>query len=370
MKVLPLRLISFERKIYVHSDFSCNEYGLVGNEVLTINKIPVGEVVRRALKYVSVDGFNDNARFKAVVEDDLALYHNLIFGESSEFQIECIDQISGQHISKTLSAIPYSEFQQRYDTREGFPWSLTRIDSTASAVLTIRNFNNMVKSGDKKMFFNKVMEDFFRQIRSWKVSSLIVDIRFNGGGELKNAILLYSYLAKTSFQFTQSVEMASITPPTYIQFTNYEKALKFAPIDAHYVAKKSEKVFVVSDHFSQKMVDPKQDNFEGKLILLINGNTASAAGALASRIKSDRRGLIVGEENRDNYIGFSAGVPVVLTLPHSGVEVSIPIRKFGYVSGKDTGRGVEPDYQVRSTAVNFFKEKTAVVAYAVELLKK
>jgi hypothetical protein len=369
MTVFPLRVISFEGKVYVYKDLSGNHGKLIGSEIKTINDVPVNEVVDKAIKHVSVDGFNDNARFKAVVEDDLALYYSLLYGQSSQFEIEFANESWQKSLKQKLQGITYHEFLSKYDLGDEFPWSLHKIDSSDAALLTIRSFNTFAYEGDKKIYFHKIIADFFAAIKAWGVNKLVLDIRFNGGGELKNSILLYSFLVKTSVQFTKQIEMASIVPPFYVQFTNYRQALKYDPIHADQATKKSDRTFYISDHFSQKYVEPKKERFNGKLILLINGNTASAAGALASCIRNDKRGLIVGEENRDNYTGFSAGVPIILTLPYSGVVVTIPIRKFTYAVTEDTGRGVIPDYTVPSTAEDFFKQKNVAVDFALELFK-
>jgi hypothetical protein len=369
LQVLPLRLISFKEKVYIHKDLSRDHSNLVGAEVKSINGISVDEIVHTSLKYVSVDGFNDNARFKAVVEDDLSLYYGLVWGGRPQFQIDITYPASNQPSREILRGISYDEFLSRYDQGEEFPWSLTRIDSLKAALLTVRSFNQAAYNGQEKKYFHHVIDDFFHQIQDLNLDHLILDIRFNGGGELKNSILLYSYLNSTSFQFAKQIEMASIAPPTYVRLTNYKNALKLAPIDRDRARRLSERVFYIEGHFSQENVHPKKNNFRGKLIVLVNGNTASAAGALASCIKNDNRGLIVGEENRDNYTGFSAGVPVILTLPHSGITVSIPIRKFTYASGEDTGRGAVPHYWVPSTADDFFNHSDAVLEFALGLLK-
>lgn len=368
--VLPLRLISFEGKVYVYRDLDGYAKDLRGVEIKTINDMPVDRIVQKAMQYVSVDGFNDTARFKAVVEDDLALYYALIYGESEKFRIEVADGDSHETWETNLSGIPYREFLLRYDQEEEFPWSSNKVDSSSTAVLTVRSFNNFAYNGGKKEYFHKTMKDFFKKVKEWKAERLILDIRFNGGGELKNAILLYSYLADAPFQFTKELEMASITAPSYAEFTNYQQALKFAPIDAKRSIRKSDKVFEITGHFSQRIQSPGKDSFKGELIVLVNGNTASAAGALASCIKNDKRGLIVGEENRDNYTGFSAGIPVVLTLPYSGITVSVPLRKFTYAEGADTGRGVEPDYMAPSTPRDFFNAENEVLNFAIEQLRK
>lgn len=368
LSVFPLRLIAFEEKVYISKDLGNDDKNIVGRRVGTINDVPVEEIVRKSLKYASVDGFNNSARFKAIVEDDFALYYGLIYGGSKKFKIRFAD--NAMPLEAELRGIAYQEFLTNYDKNEEFPWSLTRLDSSGTALLTIRSFNNIAYMAGKKMYFDKTIEGFFRAVKNWHIEHLILDIRFNGGGELKNSIFLYSFLANTSFQFTKQIEMASIAPPSYAHLTNYKKALKYGPINRKHVFKKSEKVFEISKHFSQDFQDLQETHFAGKLIVLVNGNTASSAGALASCIKNDKRGVIVGEENRDNYTGFAAGVPVVLTLPYSGITVSIPIRKFTYATGPDTGRGVMPDYVFASTAEDFFENRTSVFDIAMELLKK
>lgn len=368
LSVFPLRLIAFEEKVYISKDLGRNDKSIVGRQIGTINDVPVEAIVHKSLPYASVDGFNNSARFKAIVEDDLALFYGLIYGGSKKFKIRFADDAMPS--ASEFEGIAYQEFLTNYDKDEEFPWSLTRLDSSGTALLTIRSFNNIAYMAGKKMYFDRTIEGFFHAIKNWRIEHLILDIRFNGGGELKNSIFLYSFLANKSFQFTKRIEMASIAPPSYAHLTNYNKALRYGPIKRKHVFKRSEKVFEISKHFSQDFQDLQEKRFAGKLIVLVNGNTASSAGALASCIKNDKRGLIVGEENRDNYTGFAAGVPVVLTLPYSGITVSVPIRKFTYATGPDTGRGVVPDYFFASTAVDFFENRTSVFDIAMELVEK
>lgn len=368
LSVLPFRLIALEGKVYVNKFLSAPDTSLAGYEIKSINGIPVVEIVNKSMQYVSVDGFNDYARFKAVVEDDLALYYGLIYGGSKLFKIIFVDLSGSPTEEKVFDAITYKDFLSRYDQREPFPWSLERFDST-TVLLTVRTFNNTAVFEGKNFSFAEVIDGLFEQIKKLGAKRLILDIRFNGGGELKNSILLYRYLAESPFQFTKHLEMASLSPPTYVQLTNYDKALRYAPINSKNAAKKSERVYEVFGHFSQVPQQLMDNYFKGKLIVLINGNTASAAGALASCVKNDKRGLIVGEENRDNYTGFSAGVPVILTLPYSRITVSIPIRKFTYALGRDNGRGVMPDYFYASAARSFFRPQEECLDFLKELFK-
>jgi C-terminal processing protease CtpA/Prc len=266
-----------------------------------------------------------------------------------------------------MQGISNAQFIAHYPHNTSFPWSLQKIDTLNAALLRIGSLDNFALSDNKKIFFKNFLEDSFNEIKKWKVENLILDLRNNGGGELKNSILLYSYLANGSFQFSKEIEISSITPPTYVQYTNYDKAIKFNPIKFKSVVKKEETVFYLNEHFSMIKTQPASSCFKGNLFVMIR-NTASSAGCLAAYIHSNKRGTIIGEENRDNYTGYSSGVPVVLTLPHSKIRINIPLRKFTYVTGKDTGRGTIPDLPVSMSCEDFFNGHDTDIEHTLKFL--
>jgi hypothetical protein len=365
--LLPLKLVTFQERIYVHRDLSDKMNEIGGFELLKINNVPVNEIMAKIIPYVQSDGFNDNARYKAAVEDDLAYYYSQVFGDSESYEVVLKNQKTQTLVIKTMQGISNAQFIARYPHNTSFPWSLQKIDTLNAALLKIGSLDNFALSDNKRIFFKNFLEDSFNEIKKWKVENLILDLRNNGGGELKNSILLYSYLTNGPFQFSKEIEIASITPPTYIQYTNYDKAIKFNPIKFKSVVKKDETVFYLNEHFSMIKTQPANSSFKGNLFVMIR-NTASSAGCLAAYIHSNKRGTIIGEENRDNYTGYSAGVPVVLTLPHSKIRINIPLRKFTYVTGKDTGRGTIPDLPVSMSCEDFFNGHDTDIAHILKLL--
>jgi hypothetical protein len=365
--LLPLRLITIDKRIYVRTNFSDESSELKGFEIVSINDIRVEDIIKKIIPYVSLDGFNEDAKYKAAVEDDLAYYYNYAFGQSEYFYLELRNPRDQKEVKKKVKGISNTEFNIKYAQDTPFPWEIKKIDTLKAALLKIGSLNNLADKEGKQVSFQSFLKHSFDEIKNQKVKNLIIDLRNNGGGELKNAILLYSYLTDSSFQFTKGIEMATISPPTYIQYTDYNRALKFDSFDPKNVIKR-DSIFILKKHFSMQENKPNDKSFNGNLYVIINGQTGSSAGAFAAYVHNQKRGKLIGERNRDNYTGFSAGVPVILTLPNSKIKIYIPLRKFTYATGEDNGNGVIPDYPFKITYSDYFNDTDSEIKYVTTLV--
>jgi hypothetical protein len=367
--LLPLRLVEIDKRIYIKTNFSDKASELVGFEIMRVNDISIEDILKRITPYVSLDGFNEDAKYKAAVEDDFAYYYSYVFGQSEYFELELRNPRDQKEIKKRIKGISNSEFNFKYSHDTPFPWTIKKIDTLNAVLLRIGSFNNLARKAGKQISFKSFLNQTFDEIKEQKVKNLIIDLRNNGGGELKNAILLYSYLTNNPFQFTKEIEIATVSPPTYVQHTDYNKALKFDSFEPKNVIKRDNN-FILAKHFSMEMSKPSDSNFSGNLYVIINGQTGSSAGCFTSYVRNEKRGKIIGEENRDNYTGFSAGVPVTLTLPNSKIEVYIPLRKFTYATGDDNGRGVTPDYPFKTSYADYFGGSDRELKFVTTLMDR
>ena len=247
--LLPLKLVTFQERIYVHRDLLDKKNEIEGFELLQINNAPVNEIMKKIIPYVQSDGLNDNARYKAAVEDDLAYYYSQVFGDSESFEVVLKNQKTQTLVIKTMQGISNAQFIAHYPHNTSFPWSLQKIDTLNAALLKIGSLDNFVLNNNKRIFFKNFLKESFNEIKKWKVDNLILDLRNNGGGELKNSIILYSYLVNGPFQFSKEIEISSITQPTYIQYTNYNKAIKHNPIKIKSTVKKRKPFFILTNIF-------------------------------------------------------------------------------------------------------------------------
>lgn len=367
--LLPLRLVEIDKRIYIKTNFSDKSRELVGFEIVRVNDISIEDIMRRITPCVSLDGFNEDAKYKAAIEDDFAYYYSYVFGQSEYFELELRNPRDQKEIKKRIKGISNTEFNFKYAQDTPFPWTIKKVDTLNAVLLRIGSFNNFANKEGKQIFFKNFLKQAFDEIREHKVKNLIIDLRNNGGGELKNSILLYSYLTDSPFQFTKEIEIATVSPPTYIQYTDYNKALKFDSFARKNVVKR-ESNFTLAKHFSMEINKPSDNGFSDSLYIVINGQTGSSAGSFTAYVHNEKRGKIIGEENRDNYTGFSAGVPVTLTLPNSRLKIYVPLRKFTYATGDDTGKGVTPDYPIKTSYSDYFSGDDTEIKYVATLLDR
>jgi hypothetical protein len=67
-----------------------------------------------------------------------------------------------------------------------------------------------------------------------------------------------------------------------------------------------------------------------------------------TRRPSRARATFVGEETGGGYEGNASGTFAILTLPHTGIRVVIPLvrSELAVVPPKERGRGILPDYRL------------------------
>ena len=77
--------------------------------------------------------------------------------------------------------------------------------------------------------------------------------------------------------------------------------------------------------------EPKspEKRFNGKLVVLINGHTFSAASLFAEQIKKYKLGIIAGLEGSQR-VGGDFAEPMLINLPNTKLPVNIATAYFGH----------------------------------------
>lgn len=109
--------------------------------------------------------------------------------------------------------------------------------------------------------------------------------------------------------------------------------------------------------------DPQRIITEKPLVVLINGESASASEILSGALKDHKRALLVGEKT------FGKGlVQRILKLP-DGSGINLTVAKYLTPNGNDIGhKGIQPDYKVVMTEKQFFAGKDPQLAKAKQIL--
>lgn len=175
-----------------------------------------------------------------------------------------------------------------------------------------------------------------------KTSALIIDVRYNGGGNSNNGHEILGYLTRKPFHTNISV-LRSYRPS--------QRAWGEDPV----------KLDIQKDDWK-----PYRGKYYGKpVVLLIGPATYSAAEDFTGAFKANRFGMVLGEKT-----GGSTGQPLGYDLPGGGIGFVCTKRDYMADGTEFVGIGIRPDILVRPTLEGIREGKDEVLQAAISFLKK
>lgn len=117
-----------------------------------------------------------------------------------------------------------------------------------------------------------------------------------------------------------------------------------------------------------KSQKPNPLRFNGDTYLLTSGTTFSSASMLTSTFKCFDLGTIVGEE--PGGLTVSYGDIIYFSLPNTGIKCGVSHKRFVQACGKENGRGVIPDYEVKQTPEDRAKGIDTVMEFTKQLIRE
>jgi C-terminal processing protease CtpA/Prc len=245
----------------------------------------------------------------------------------------------------------------KYKKEKNRDFDFMELDSiTSISYMKIGGF----KGGKYKDFY----KECFSKIDSANSEYLILDLRNNFGGSLSEIHELYSYLTDKEYVFIEKSKMTKRTSFMYPSFHSSSVLAKtmsviFYPVFAGIQVSKVRKQDGIPyfSFKSSKKTDPKDNNFKGKIYVLINGNSFSASCILSTNLHATDRATFVGEETGGAYNGTVAGLRALIELPNSkvGMKVGLLTINSPYTTTPD-GYGIKPDIYINNTSLETDKQ--------------
>ncbi len=203
------------------------------------------------------------------------------------------------------------------------------------------------------------------------VPAMIIDLRNNGGGDTKvlNRILS-SILHEPSrargdiMQVKRRGDFSSFCDCCL----NYPDTIDIFP---EYVPKEGLDGYWNDSHSDRIAIDTVI-NYKGRVYVLTNAMSRSAATIFPAEIVRNRRGVVVGRETGTAYHFMTAYKFADIRLPESGFQWRIPLVKVVYDTTRcerlPEGRGVMPDYPVDLTFDEIYNRPDSILQYALHLI--
>jgi len=381
--------VFFNDSLYISKSYSPDSLVKKGTKVLKINNQCPTDLYKKYRQIISSDGYN-TSYFKHHFNKSLLNYFTLENGilDTIHFKLQHKDTIF-DYIAIRLekekkqdrlksTKLDQAKLKALKYKKKVFGWineafakdfKIHPSDPTI-AVLKISSFSQ----GKHK----KAYAQIFDSIKKKQIKHLIIDLRGNPGGLMADMVDLYSYLASQPFVMNKKAVInnrASIIAPFFNHSPKwlYPLALAGWPFFATYqslsVTKRNgQLLYGLPGSFETK---PKPNAYKGKLYVLIDGGSFSAASIISAKLKSEKQAVFFGEETGGAHNSTVAGLKLNYTLPNSKLELLLwtcDIRMLNEDGEK--GRGVMPDYKRQPNLEDLINKKDVVFEEVINFINK
>ena len=328
-----------------------------GTIINSINGIRNHELIQQLFQYLPLDGYADNVNYIRI-SSNFPYYHRNIFGIYKNYRVGYTDSTGAEKTTllPMFNPIIDSSFKRRKPPLEPRPprsvlnkerresyRSLTIDSSINTAIITLNTFSN---GGGRHL--RSFIKQSFKTIRQQQVKSLVVDLRSNGGGDINMSALLTKYLRNTPFKMADT---AYAIAKSFSPYTRYIRQGWLSNIGVLFVAKKKKDGYSHFGYWERHWFHPKKNNhFDGKIYVLINGPSFSATTIFCNAVKGQKNITLAGEETGGGWYGNSGLLIPDITLPNTKLRVRLPFFKIVQFNHTiKNGRGVAPDLFIPPT---------------------
>ena len=359
-KRIPFSLLCKNDSLYVLQDASKEYLVKEGSIITKINEIESRELLEHMMRYQSSDGFNNSLPLWNISRNFTTNYA-VVYGTPDAFEIEYIDK-DGVLKEVKIEAIPRSEFSKNKNFNihiEKPNYEFRLLDTIG--ILAVKTF----QMEDEKPF-RTFLQNVFRQLNEFKINKLIVDVRGNTGGYPEHSDELLSYLIDTRiYPYKKQYALIEKLPKAAFFLENdvldYFHNERFNKINDTLFVKDA----------TNHVINPKRNNYSGKLVFLIDENCVSTTASMLGQVKEHLQTEFIGIETGGNPVTVVANYTVTQKLPNSGIEFKLPlIKSEKNVSFVNNGRGIMPSIKIEPTANDILENNDVILKAAIELMKE
>jgi hypothetical protein len=334
-RFFPLNVLIRGEKIFVTANFSADSTDLIMAEIVSINEQSAKAVLEKLRSYTSAElDFYRDIRIQRAFSR-LLWY---CFGWGENFNL----QLSNKNIlfSKILVGVTEQEFnKKRGPQRKTKPYSFYTLSKIG--VIDFRSMSEMEK-------FDNFLDSTFTVIQDQNISTLVIDVRNNGGGNSQMGDKLFQYISEKPWKQIERMEVK-----------NSEDAKKMNQSEIGTIT--------IVDETPLKKPKKSRNKFAGKVYLLTSNLTFSSANMLAIAFKCYGMGTIVGEETGGVYTAF--GDVISIKLPNTQLPAGCAFKKFTHPCDDGAIHGVKPDVEIIPTIADIKNRKDPAMEYVLKQAK-
>lgn len=332
-QMFPLDLVFLESGTYVSRSYGSNGAIGAGAEVISINGLPMSEIVHVAMSDIAADGYNESWK-RHRLKRRFAYLYALYYGFPDQFVVTYRAPEQSDTRQVTLAPTPLEAIRNAgYDgpapTGEWIDHDLgfEVVDERHTAILSIKSFAYY----DEREKFYAFVDKAFQEIRALGVENLILDFRGNDGGDPFCSTHLLSYIQRRPVRYFAT------------SYRQYEKFARPIPL--------------------------ARNQFRGDLFILIDGGCYSSTGHLCAVLDYHNIGQFVGIETGGTYTCNDASKEIV--LDHTGIRINMPRMTFtAAVYDMPRTHGILPDHPVEQSVEDLVAGRDTIKEYALQLARE
>ena len=341
-----------------------------GSQILSLGGMSVADFEQRLRKMISAD---TDRLFRAQIELGMPAYVYLVFGPVDSLAVTYMDG-ERKTVTHTVAAIALNEMYALQDERalprpERDPNA--RIYRSLGEDIAYLQPGPFFANEDEKQeeedsyaiaAFKNFVEKAFAEIAESGAQDLIIDMRFNPGGDLSFSDLIVARLVDAPFRFASryDVRAGSNTKKKWADRSADTETLLGRLTAAIASAEAGERVTIDLPE-TQPITSHA---FKGNVWVLIDKHSYSNAAVVAALMQDLDIATIMGEETAD--LPTTYGAVEHFTLPNSGASITYPKAYMIRPSGSEEVRGVVPDIAFATNPIG--SERDIVLDSAVETI--
>lgn len=344
---------------------------LIGDEVLAINGEPAFSLLVQERNLLAGDGYSHIFKDYQLEHGAFNGIYATLHGEKTSFSvtfksgnrtktkslnaITVLRKETGEVIQlKSTKSLHYVAAEQNNDSVVHQVIYPSDIPSTA--ILKLVSFTYT----DYSVFHKKL----FKDLKQKNIENLVIDLRNNTGGNDDVCIDLMKYFMDKDFYFTRINEEVT-NVKNMVELTHNIAITKPAYIDFSQIGHKLYQVKADANRKQHSL-----SAFKGKLYLLINKGTFSAASLMATAIKEQIQCTTIGEETGGGRAGCDGGTVIDILLPNTLFKLKVPLQwTYSLTSAPNYGDGLKPDIVFVPTAFDIYNEQAKQIDSFTRIMK-
>ena len=366
----PFEIKLIKGDYYIVRNYCGNPKIKIGSRIVSINNLSINTISSELSKAVTHDG-NNESHIQREIESYFMYVYSAFIDNPNSWTLKVIPPGANKVVEISVTARTLEAIQRLKNQSDSvsagnrLPLQFSFNDKLDTGIYSIESFNKnyiQEQGQDYTAFTDSVLDILQRR----NARNLIIDLRNNRGGETVYGKYLFSHFIDQPYPYFESVRAIKTRDYSFQHLIthgpDYNDTMRFV---------KTKDGLLSWTNNPNLHVDPRAKNrFRGKIYVLINGNTLSAAAALATELRLRTSAVFLGEET-GGAMGGPNGMPVSFQLPSSKIRIRLSTASYemgGHPQNKD--RGVIPDFALEPSITDQLNGNDSVMQYALKAIER